>query len=180
MLASGVNLLVDYLFIDILSAPVADSLKSSQTEEKPSPPSPHPLVIAKRSTFRESLLSDVHTRIVTPSLIDAHSHAMESFQEAMGDTQSEVEKACEQRKTQRFTRLTRIKSASHGNLVGAGNNGVGKSDLVPISRAPTPMIQTGVDVDDLFSALKEEIVEERSLIRRQHEKEAFNALWGYV
>lgn len=168
-----VNLLIDYLFIDILSAPLADSLKISnenKTTKKTMPldekTPPHPLETSKRPTFRESLLSDVHTRIVSASLIDAHSDALESFQGAMRDTQNEVEKACQQRKSQRLNRLTRIKSTISGSQ---------NIDMVP---APVPLTQTGVDVDDLFSALKEEIGEERSLIRRQHEKESFDAVWG--
>jgi hypothetical protein len=178
LLASVVNFVVDYLFIDILSAPTADSFKvdspnitpKAQLSSPGTTPS-HPLEIAKRASLKGSLLSETQTRIVSTSLVDAHSNAVETFRGAMGDTQSQVEQSCQKLMSQRVTRLTRIKSIKGGGAIPSKIS----------STTPPKLFQLdGVDVNDLFSTLKEEIVEERGLIRRQYEKAAFDALWGSV
>lgn len=195
LLASVVNFVVDYLFIDILSAPTADSLKANRpnssnnptptpntnveqtaTSAESSSPSkrPHSLEIAKRASFKDSLLSNAHTRIVSTSLADAHSNAMETFKDAMGEAQSEVERVCQKITSQRVTRLTRIKSNSNTS------SGGGRALPMPLHPSYKPFQHDGADVEDLFTALKEEIVEERALIRREYEKAAFEALWGSV
>jgi vacuolar-type H+-ATPase subunit H len=196
LLASVVNFVVDYLFIDILSAPTVDSLKANRpnnnnnhtptpntnveqtaTSAESSSPSkrPHSLEIAKRASFKDSLLSNAQTRIVSTSLADAHSNAMETFKDAMGEAQSEVERVCQKITSQRVTRLTRIKSNSN-----FGTSGVGRALPMTLHPSHKPFQHDGADAEDLFSTLKEEIVEERALIRRQYEKAAFEALWGSV
>jgi hypothetical protein len=194
---SIVNLIVDYLFIDILSAPTADSLKVSSQETvisktlrrvsnvnlgqmKPSNPAkPSRAVppataattaipLARPKSVKELLLSSISTRIVPPDLADAHALAMKSFHDIMRTTQGEV---CEVRQSQQCQRIRSLKSADHDDVRPASPsmNGVGVVGMGSVG---------DVEVGDLFETLKEEIFEERSLIRRAHEKEAFDSLWG--
>jgi hypothetical protein len=215
LFASIVNLIVDCLFIDILSAPTADSLKVSSEEtvisktlrrvsnvnlgqmkssnpakssRTPAPPfsptatSTTAIPLARSKSAKGLLLSHVSTRIVPPDLADAHSLAMKTFHDIMGTTQQEVEKVCEARQSQRLQRMSLIKSRD-SFIAGSRSGGVTADDDV---RPASPLgvdvgvssLAVGVSVGDLFETLKEEIFEERSMIRRAHEKDAFDSLWG--
>jgi hypothetical protein len=202
LFASIVNLIVDYLFIDILSAPTADSLKVSSQEtvisktlrrvsnvnlgqvtssnpaKSSRTPVPIPAIIplARPKSVKELLLSNISTRIVPPNFADAHSVAMKTFHDVMGTTQQEVDKACEAQQSQRLQRMSYLKSRD--SFVGSGR----ADDVRPASPlgvcVDVHSLAVGVSVEDLFETLKEEIFEERSMIRRAHEKDAFDSLWG--
>jgi hypothetical protein len=185
LFASFVNLIVDYLFVDILSAPTADALKVTLQEtllaktmrrvsnvnlsKKTSPLHP-PFVqpsVTKLPLVQDLLLLSVETRIVPQRLADAHTMAMESFNDLMSTSTQEGE----DRRSQRL-QLGEIKE---DDLRFPSTLTPSPSPLA--SQQPTSSGDL-VDVDRLLSALKEELREERSLIRRPHEQEAFDFLWG--
>lgn len=212
LFASIINFFVDYIFIDILSAPTADAFKVSsqesaitkavrrvsnvnlaqtKSESKSATTRLHSIPLAKSKSVKDLLLSQTETRIVPSGLAHAHMSATETFHDVMGDTKEEVEKGCSARQSLRLHRLSGIRNRE--SFVGGGKtllNSVRPPSPTKMSARttsqenPSPLVTLGgvesltVDLDHLYETLKEEILEERSLIRRPVDKETFDALWG--
>lgn len=204
LFASIVNFLVDYIFIDILSAPTADSLKVSSQEsmitktlrrvsnvnfasgntatKSPIPSRPTFIPLAKSRSFKDLLISPTETRIVPPGLMVAHVNATESFHDVMRTNEEELEKWCSTRQSLRLQRLSQMRSREEKvspeviRPVSLTSSSTSPHDA--LSHALGVGVDVDGDVDNLFETMKEELLEERSLIRRPIEKESFDALWG--
>lgn len=182
------TLLVDYLFIDILSAPTADSIKSSapsiraqlskqylslgqSSSPAPSPNSNKVMRVSNSrltratSTLKDSLLTDAETRILPPELVEAYSEAVNSFGKSLEDTQEKMKLTSERKRTQRLTKVHSFQAKSFGKLT---------SDNVKSTSGG----KENMSSDELLTSLLIELKEERSRIKREVERQAFDSIWG--
>lgn len=170
LLSSIGSLIIDYVFIDVLSAPTADSLKVStqraRTEATRSQINRRirnllevgastKNAVGVTMTHKAYLFED-EVRVVSPELIEAHAEAMATAGDVLEDTQERIRRSVE---ASRSVRLTKIQSR-HQEM---DNQSLGNITL---------------SGDDLMSALVLEIKEERNKLKKTSEKESFDAVWG--
>jgi hypothetical protein len=150
LLSSLGILLIDYLFIDILSAPTAESIHTTtqgstsirsqlsrqflteKTEEGKGEgerkagdvkqQSTSTRLTRAKSSLKDSLLADVtEVRILPPELIEAHADAVSSFGLSLGESQErEMKNKLEHRQSQRVSRLTQFKRQTSQSGGGGG------------------------------------------------------------
>lgn len=175
-------LLIDYLFIDILSAPTTASIKSANSPTiraqisrqllslggesvKQQPPS---RLTRATSTLKDSLLLETEVRILPPELIEAHAEAVSSFGSSLGETQEKMKVKFEHRQSQRFGRLTQFQRQTSKTS--------GENELRQPSLAEEKKDQ--LTSDELLTSLLIEIKEERGKFKRETERQTFDSLWG--
>jgi hypothetical protein len=183
--SSIANVFVDYLFISILSAPTAaettsietttkDTLRVSShvspsslfsplpsTKDIPSSPSTGAAAVSRMSS---SLQEQV--RVVPHELIEAHSAAVNSFKQLVGEDRVKAE--IKLREFHKANRSTRLKLPS-----GQAPQPLSLSAL----SSTVPVIDT-TSSEEILSSLLQDLLEERKKIRKPVEKESFDALWG--
>jgi hypothetical protein len=181
--SSIANVFVDYLFISILSAPTAaettsietttkDTLRVSShvspslfsplpsTKDIPSSPSTGAAAVSRMSS---SLQEQV--RVVPHELIEAHSAAVNSFKQLVGEDRVKAE--IKLREFHKANRSTRLKLPS-----GQAPQPLSLSAL----SSTVPVIDT-TSSEEILSSLLQDLLEERKKIRKPVEKESFDALW---
>jgi hypothetical protein len=168
------TLLLDYLFIDILSAPTAADSNDHSTPVSSSP-SPSPSQGRVRVTRAKSTLKlDNEVRVVPHGLVTAHSEAVISFGQLMSGSEDHVKKEVTNRNLIRMKRLTQMKS-SNSELINSLPAPVIKE--MPSAAAELPPQQSG---ELLLQSLLHDLQEERKKLKRGSEKESFDSLWGCV
>jgi hypothetical protein len=194
------TLLVDYLFIDILSAPTADSMKATNNttlthhdgiptirsqlskqflslgrgkggEVSDSHRRPSSRLTRATSTLKDSLLVDTEVRILPPELIEAYTEAVNSFGQSLGETQEIMKMKSAQRKSQRVTRLTQFKPKQPPQ--GTADE-IRRPEVAAVQKEKEHLTS-----DELLTSLLMEIKEERGRIKKQSERQAFDSLWGF-
>jgi hypothetical protein len=170
------TLLLDYLFIDILSAPTAESDDDSPVPVSLSPSlSPSPSQVRVRVTRAKSTLKlDNEVRVVPRGLVTAHSEAALSFGQIMSGSEDRLKTEVTHRNSIRMKRLTGFKSANPDL-----KNSLPSQSIKEVAPAPSqfPLQPSG---DLLLQSLFDDLEEERRKLKRESEKESFDSLWGYV
>lgn len=150
------SLLFDYLFIDILSAPILENpgnLNSPNME--PGRHFPRKLRTKElRSSFK--IQKDARVRVIPSRLTEAYRDAVTQFTLTRGDSSMMLNSW----KERKLTRLTESPSDRE-------------------YRKPETTTTTPVDLaEKLFYLLFDDILKERLKIKRRIEKENFDSLWG--
>jgi hypothetical protein len=159
---------LDFLFIEILSAPTADSIKisnhnstsSSSLGLKDTPGSALSLSRMKRSVKNKNIEREV--RIVSPELIEAHSEAVRSFGQVFNEKESVLKI-----KNERTNRMTRLGSAIDI-----------RASLPSESERAVAAVTGGGSSDVLLTSLLCDMKDERNQMKRVSERENFDSVWG--
>ena len=229
-------MIVDFLFVDILSAPTTESFQSSNNESQtstiirrisnilpnpsskenqisqtPQSQSSSPPIIIKnnKNNFRESLVLNTETRIVSSRFSEIHSLATKSMS-GLNTIQPRTTRRItienkrneSSRKTRISMRSTRKSLINSGEIkdkenkvdeIRVGNN----SNLLQLSDSQDNQQnqnkETGKDIEnhdnnnnnnkineleELFECLLLDIEDQRESLKRIHEREIFDSLWG--
>jgi hypothetical protein len=164
---------LDFLFIEILSAPTADSIKisnhnstsSSSLGLKDTPGSALSLSRMKRSVKNKNIEREV--RIVSPELIEAHSEAVRSFGQVFNEKESVLKI-----KNERTNRMTRLGSAIDIRAPSPA------SPLSSESERAVAAATGGGSSDVLLTSLLCDMKDERNQMKRVSERENFDSVWG--
>jgi hypothetical protein len=168
MFTAIINLLVDFLFVDILFAPTKQSKEKTQlAAPEPTTESsldPSTKLKAKRLTLKTMQSSkldlDLETiRVLPSSTCNAHALAKLSVKEIMGDQVSAIKQTVLRHEDQRRAMTLKIKSRAKLNL-----------QTVTLPRF-------GMDLEEQFAVLSGDIAEQRKLLKR-NQQEKFDEMWG--
>jgi hypothetical protein len=168
------TLLLDYLFIDILSAPTAADSNDHSTPVSSFPSLSPPQGRVRVTRAKSTLKLDNEVRVVPHGLVAAHSEAVISFGQLMSGSEDHVKKEITNRNLIRMKRLTQMKS-SNSELINSLPAPVIKE--MPSAAAQLPPQQSG---ELLLQSLLQDLQEERKKLKRESEKESFDSLWGCV
>jgi hypothetical protein len=178
MFTALINLVVDFLFVDILFAPTTDSNNRNKVSKEMPSLSPQPSVIEERpptntatlvslknrstlnnvkrltlATMKSSNLQLETTRVLPGATTDAHTLAKLSVKEILSDRVTALKNTLLHREYQRQTSIIKHKSRV-------------KSISVP-----------GMDMEEQFAELTADIAEQRKLLKRS-QQEKFDEMWG--
>lgn len=179
-------MLVDFLFIEILSAPVAEDehrLKNIRDDYT------HDLLTKEAAVLKElpntssrsTKLVVGTTRLIPPGVTLAHNRARDSITEVLNTAKTITEK-----------RVTRI-NARQTRVFAVAKSGTPIPLLDPNEKRPANALSCvdeeeekrseldwgELSVDDLFGELVAGIQKQRSLLKRVQQQH-FDNLWGYV
>lgn len=210
-----INMVVDFLFIEILSAPTVENLKSTSKNNKsqisqtttttsilPTTNKITPTSIQnnnnnqntnqpanrisqqnnhKSQSFRETLVSNTETRIVSSRFNEIHSLAMKSMSQSNLSTKNE-----NNRKTRisiRSNRKTLLNNENLKNLKvneirvanNLNNNNIQKQKQKQNNNKNN---ENENEVEELFECLLLDIQDQRETLKKRNEREVFDSLWG--
>lgn len=156
-------LLFDYLFIDVLSAPMIDSTKIIDNTNSHAVETSSSIMAPRMTRMTSSLKLNTEVRVVPSELVRAHSEAVSSFSQFLNDSDNQLREDVRSRNSVRMKRLTQLK---------------------PLSVSETRNVEPTTSImdpgDDLLMLLLQELLEERKKLKREHERESFDSVWGYV
>lgn len=164
------SLVIDYVFIDVLSAPTAVSLKvasqrarTETTRSQINRRARQLLEAGSQDTggapitmAHKTYLFEDEVRVVSPELIDAHAEAIATAGHMLEDTQDKIKKVTEARNTIRLTKIQKSED----------------------EKSSVPIASQSLTSDELMSAMFMEIKEEREKIKKATERLSFDSLWG--
>ncbi len=207
LLTAPVNLLVDFLFVEIISAPTMDSLKKEQSSLMENSVRKvigrASTVVRKMSVVSQSMMKHIQkktdsestlrlevsdkpdswknlistTRVIPPRTKEAHAEAAECVNDVVSSAKSRME-----------TRNTLMKSR-YDSYVGSHHK-IGRQRRTEVEVIPTSTLlrthqrernksisNVKVDVDGLFERLTFHVNQQRKLLKRS-QQDGFDQMWG--
>ena len=203
LLTAPVNLIVDFLFVEVISAPTMESLKKESLASR-----------ANSTAFTQVLQGDAHavrkvsaisktipahqsrksenwtgmittTRVIPPRTREAHDEAMECANDVIEDAKLRQDHRLTQTKSrhEKYAAKSLQSNRLRQKVQGSVTSGSRISSILRVGngdgdgRGPVDSTET-VDVEVIFRQLTDDINLQRKLLKR-NQQEAFDYLWGY-
>jgi hypothetical protein len=178
------SLFIDFLFVDILSAPTAGTVSSSPSSTTQQQPSTDVVAITptlgslhedgipvsgSKKRAKKTLLYEDEIRVVPHEFQEAHNAALSTAAELLEGTQETVKRSVESRKS---VRLTRIQSQRQ-----FGSSQQQQQPQLQLQSQQNNAKEV-LGSEELLSSLLMDIKEERGKIKKEVDREAFDSLWG--
>lgn len=196
LLTAPVNLIVDFLFVEVISAPTVESLKKESLSSRVNSTAfaqvlrgaAHAVrkvsTISKTTPAHQSRKSEnwtgmiTTTRVIPPRTREAHDEAMECANDVIEDAKLRQDRRLTQTKSRHEKYAAKSqKSIRFRQKVQVSNSGSRGSSIFRIGNGPVDSAET-VDVEPIFRQLTDDINLQRKLLK-SNQQEAFDYLWGY-